>query len=253
MQLRLAFAVAAFLENEILIIDEVLAVGDSEFQKKCIGKMDNVSKSGRTILFVSHNMGAVTQLCTRGIWLDNGKVKKDGKITDVVASYYDSTSAGFNKDGIKFENNKNGEIILESVVVNNGDYVYFGKEVTFSLSITCAKKIEDVVFGIGFSNNEGVRMLTIDSDVLSNVSSAQSIAEGKYRINVNTSNLSLHPGKYFVDIGIRDSKNTCSYLYMPQAFNIEVMPSDETPHFFSNNSFNGGYRLPNNTTITKAG
>ena len=67
MQLRLAFAVAAFLEPEILIIDEVLAVGDAEFQRKCIGKMDEVTKSGRTILFVSHNMGAIRSLCQKAI------------------------------------------------------------------------------------------------------------------------------------------------------------------------------------------
>ena len=87
MQLRLAFAVAAFLEPEILIIDEVLAVGDAEFQKKCLGKMEDVSKRGRTILFVSHNMPVVQKICTRGLQLDNGKVKMYGKIEEVVSAY----------------------------------------------------------------------------------------------------------------------------------------------------------------------
>jgi lipopolysaccharide transport system ATP-binding protein len=73
MNVRLAFAVAAFIEPEILIIDEVLAVGDVEFQKKCIGKMGDVAKSGRTVLFVSHNMVAVENLCTRAILLESGK------------------------------------------------------------------------------------------------------------------------------------------------------------------------------------
>src|SRR5687768_10016687 len=74
MQLRLAFSVAAFLESEILILDEVLAVGDAEFQKKCIGKIDDVTKSGRTILFVSHNMTVVRSLCTRAVVLSKGKI-----------------------------------------------------------------------------------------------------------------------------------------------------------------------------------
>jgi len=87
MQLRLAFAVAAFLEPEILVIDEVLAVGDSEFQKKCIGKMEDVSKSGRTILFVSHNMSSLKTLCTRGILLDKGIKSFDGSIDDVIKRY----------------------------------------------------------------------------------------------------------------------------------------------------------------------
>src|SRR5262249_32278578 len=74
MQMRLAFAVAAHLDPEILVIDEVLAVGDAEFQKKCLGKMEDLSRTGRTILFVSHNMGAIDQLCSRVIWLDGGTV-----------------------------------------------------------------------------------------------------------------------------------------------------------------------------------
>jgi len=78
MQLRLAFAVAAFLEPEILVIDEVLAVGDAEFQKKCLGKMEDVSKSGRTILFVSHNMAAVESLCKKTLLLENGKPRLFG-------------------------------------------------------------------------------------------------------------------------------------------------------------------------------
>ncbi len=87
MQLRLAFAVAAFLENEILIIDEVLAVGDAEFQKKCIGKMEDVSKSGRTVLFVSHNMYALNQLCVRSVVLRNGSVVSTGNTAEMIAFY----------------------------------------------------------------------------------------------------------------------------------------------------------------------
>jgi lipopolysaccharide transport system ATP-binding protein len=87
MQLRLAFAVAAFLEPEVLIIDEVLAVGDAEFQKKCMGKMDEVSKSGRTILFVSHNMNAVNSLCSRCIYLSKGKIVEIGKTEEIINQY----------------------------------------------------------------------------------------------------------------------------------------------------------------------
>ncbi len=87
MQVRLAFAVAAHLEPEILIVDEVLAVGDVEFQRKCLGKMKAVAGSGRTVLFVSHNMPAVRALCTRAILLDAGRVVLDGSTEDVVARY----------------------------------------------------------------------------------------------------------------------------------------------------------------------
>jgi len=95
MYLRLAFAVAAHLEPEILLVDEVLAVGDAAFQKKCIGKMGNVAQEGRTVLFVSHNMGAITQLCGRALWLEEGRLKLTGASSDVVASYLSAGTEGY--------------------------------------------------------------------------------------------------------------------------------------------------------------
>ncbi len=87
MYMRLAFAVAAYLEPEVLVVDEVLAVGDVQFQKKCLGKMGEVAKEGRTVLFVSHNMAAVQSLCRRAIWLEQGRVEMDGEAGTVVSSY----------------------------------------------------------------------------------------------------------------------------------------------------------------------
>lgn len=87
MYVRLGFAVAAHLEPEILIVDEVLAVGDVQFQKKCLGKMENVAKEGRTVLFVSHNMTAIRDLCKRAVWLDSGRCVGDGEVNAVVSRY----------------------------------------------------------------------------------------------------------------------------------------------------------------------
>jgi len=92
MYVRLAFAVAAHLEPEILIVDEVLAVGDSEFQKKCLGKMEEISTGGRTVLFVSHNLPAVGLLCSRGIYLKAGRVESRGEISGVLARYREDFS-----------------------------------------------------------------------------------------------------------------------------------------------------------------
>lgn len=92
MYVRLAFAVAAHLEPEILVIDEVLAVGDIEFQKKCLRKMESTGLEGRTVLFVSHNMPAVTRLCSRAILLDEGRIEKVGPVADVVSAYTSSIS-----------------------------------------------------------------------------------------------------------------------------------------------------------------
>ena len=93
MHMRLAFAVAAHLESEILLVDEVLAVGDVLFQKKCLGKMGNVARQGRTVLFVSHNMGAVRSLCTRGLCLDDGRVIYAGPIADCIENYFRTIGA----------------------------------------------------------------------------------------------------------------------------------------------------------------
>ena len=87
MYVRLAFAVSAYLESEILIVDEVLAVGDAEFQKKCLGKMKDVSGQGRTVLFVSHNLGAVQNLCTSCLYLINGQIEEQGPTSKVIESY----------------------------------------------------------------------------------------------------------------------------------------------------------------------
>jgi lipopolysaccharide transport system ATP-binding protein len=94
MSVRLAFAVAAHLEPEILLVDEVLAVGDAEFQRRCLGRMEDLSESGRTVLFVSHQMQAVAQLCDRAIWLDGGQTVRDGASSTVVAEYLQSGLGG---------------------------------------------------------------------------------------------------------------------------------------------------------------
>jgi lipopolysaccharide transport system ATP-binding protein len=94
MQTRLAFAVAAHFEPEILLVDEVLAVGDLAFQKKCLGKMDEVARTGRTIVFVSHQMNQIRRLCPRVIWIDAGRLRMDGKTPEVVSSYESAMSRG---------------------------------------------------------------------------------------------------------------------------------------------------------------
>jgi lipopolysaccharide transport system ATP-binding protein len=94
MRMRLAFAVAAHLEPEILLVDEVLAVGDVEFQKKCLGKMEDVSKGGRTVLFVSHQMNQIRRLCERVIWLDGGRIVREGPTHEVVSAYEAAMTSG---------------------------------------------------------------------------------------------------------------------------------------------------------------
>ncbi|MCC6183015.1 MAG: ABC transporter ATP-binding protein [Bacteroidia bacterium] len=136
MQLRLAFAVAAFLENEVLVIDEVLAVGDAEFQRKCIGKMGDISyNEGRTLLFVSHNIAALKTLCKNGILLSNGTLTAIGNIHQVISKYQGS-NISFNNQIINFEDNignKHIKPISISVKPINGDTLSISSGICFEL------------------------------------------------------------------------------------------------------------------------
>jgi lipopolysaccharide transport system ATP-binding protein len=123
MYLRLAFAVAAHLEPEILLVDEVLAVGDAAFQKRCLGKMSEVTRSGRTVLFVSHNLEAVQRLCERGLWFHQGALVEDGPIDDVVRHYLEqwSGAAGralYRAERSVFEAGEDRAVLEEAMLVD---------------------------------------------------------------------------------------------------------------------------------------
>jgi lipopolysaccharide transport system ATP-binding protein len=149
MYMKLAFAVASHLEPEILLVDEVLAVGDAAFQKKCLGRMGQVSKHGRTVLFVSHNMSAIKSLCTRAILVDGGRVVLNGDVDPVVNQYL-SAGTDMARTGIIPENAPRhrdvpGEAVFRSVRLTDGDgnsttQLYFGQpfRVTFEVSISTA-------------------------------------------------------------------------------------------------------------------
>src|SRR5208337_219554 len=115
MYVRLAFAVAAHLEPDILVVDEVLSVGDAAFQKKCLGKMGSFAQGGRTVLFVSHNMEAIRSLCQRAVWLTEGRLHRDGEANEIVEAYFNSIS---NERSFPCTNPDYG-LILQKVVLKN--------------------------------------------------------------------------------------------------------------------------------------
>lgn len=164
MQLRLAFAVAAFLENEILIIDEVLAVGDAEFQKKCLGKMGEVSKSGRTILFVSHQLGVIGQLCKKGVFLKNGSVKYVGKAEETINFYLQDSKNADNNIFINTRNNLNKDICFEKIWTCD-DLGNYKEEFAFDESINLRfniknSKSEKVKIGMAMLDKYGNRIFS---------------------------------------------------------------------------------------------
>ena len=143
MYVRLAFAVAANLEPEILVVDEVLAVGDAAFQKKCLGKMEEVSNEGRTVLFVSHNMATITSLCRKAIHLDAGRIIKEGPTSEVVMSYYmgGSSSPAFIDYTLnaRYVGDKHVRLISGSIINNEGDLAI---EINIKESMTIEMKFE---------------------------------------------------------------------------------------------------------------
>jgi lipopolysaccharide transport system ATP-binding protein len=162
MYVRLAFSVAAHLEPEIMLVDEVLAVGDAEFQRRCLGRMEDLSNSGRTVLFVSHNMQAVTQLCDRAIWLEQGSAMEDGPSGDVVASYLQSgLGTGSVRDRADLENAPGGDVVrLRSVrVVNEGgtasDAVDVRRPVGIEIAFSVQRLTEPLVPKIKVYNGRG--------------------------------------------------------------------------------------------------
>jgi lipopolysaccharide transport system ATP-binding protein len=139
MYVRLAFAVAAHLEPEILVVDEVLAVGDTQFQKKCLGKMGDVAREGRTVLFVSHNMGAILGLCVQGVLLEQGRIISKGSVTDVVTTYLDAVSSSSRAlIANRTDRKGNQHLIFTSFELRNSD----GK----MMNSACLGEAVDLVF-----------------------------------------------------------------------------------------------------------
>jgi lipopolysaccharide transport system ATP-binding protein len=166
MYVRLAFAVAAHLEPEILIVDEVLAVGDAQFQKKCLGKMEDVGKEGRTVLFVSHNMGAIRSLCSIGIYLEKSKVKKIGNIETVINSYYDVESfhPSFYCKNVDTSQNTVPEL-LEIRFDNIVNTSQFKSSIPIDIVVTYMHAhIPDLVVGLHVYNNQDVEVIHTSSE-----------------------------------------------------------------------------------------
>ena len=216
MYVRLAFAVAAHLEPEILIVDEVLAVGDTEFQKKCLGKMNEVSKNdGRTVLFVSHSMGAITNLCSKCVLLSHGTLKAQGDSKTIISQYLNSE---INDEG-------DGEVVWENGISNPGitelklnslrlintqglstKNIRYNESFKIELTYTFELKIHYCRIGFKLSNDEGITVFEV-YDVDSNIIEERSV--GHFTSSCTIPAKFLNVGKYYITVnaGIPNVKN----------------------------------------------
>ena len=222
MYVRLAFAVAAHLEPEILLVDEVLAVGDAAFQNKCLGKMGDVAQEGRTILFVSHNMMAIQQICRRGLLIKDGKVYSDGKTATVIETYLgdNSDSLVSSKDLTKLERRpqEGDKFRYTKIVLNDNDSrIKLWDPLKIELDFEVRTHIIGVVPGITIMSMGSAVMSSDSQDVGTLLDFAQP-QSGKIEVNIPHPNLA--PGRYYIRIGARSGTHTIDWLDNVLAFDV---------------------------------
>jgi lipopolysaccharide transport system ATP-binding protein len=241
MFVRLAFAVGAHLEADVLLVDEVLAVGDMEFQQRCLGKMRAVAGEGRTVLFVSHNMQAVRTLCTRALMIEAGRILADGPVDEVVRRYLDSGRAV--DGGLIPEEQPRAtgtrEAFIRKVEVTDRlgrpiEQVFFGQP--FSVQILCRSTIDipDVAVEIGISTRDGLRIATLTSIDRGQLPVAVAPGWWQFRVDVD---LTLQPGEYGVDVALHhwiQSKVTIDWIEQGatlHALDVPESGADQYVHF----------------------
>ena len=210
MYVRLAFAVAAHLEPEILLLDEVLSVGDIAFQKKCLGKMGEVSREGRTVIFVSHNMAAILRICSRCMLINGGRIEADGPVDSVIRHYLEASAQ---HDGTCYFSNEPAKIAQFtglSLLTNEGKATAsfdFRFDITLAAEYVVRKPIAKGLLGFRISTADGLPIFTSHHvDKLDPFSTAAAALEpGSFRTEVVIPGNFLLPGSYLVTVAIVDA------------------------------------------------
>jgi lipopolysaccharide transport system ATP-binding protein len=204
MHLRLAFAVAAHLDPEILLVDEVLAVGDAAFQQKCLGKMGDVAKGGRTVLFVSHNMGAVARLCRRGVLLDEGRVVYSGIMSDTIAKYSERATSSHAEVTLAVDPAKNIQMSKIGMVDHRGlPSTDFDREHPFQVFIEyeVRQSIEGAHLAVMLDRIDGTPIIH-SADIDGAPERIISRDAGRYRTVVEFPGGLFNAGTYQIRVGI---------------------------------------------------
>jgi lipopolysaccharide transport system ATP-binding protein len=208
MYVRLAFAVAAHLEPEILLIDEVLAVGDAAFQRKCLGRMEGVAKEGRTVLFVSHNMGAIMTLCHRCLLLEEGCKTAEGKAEDVVARYFES-SLGRSRGEARLEDSESAAFFTNVSIVDAGgdrtSWVNADSGFRIRFTYTLRRAIRDLRVAFNLFDRYGLKIL-YDETSASGVAGTEEQQPGDYVAHVEVPGNFLLPGMYSITAALHQPK-----------------------------------------------
>ncbi len=209
MIVRLGFAVAAHLDPEILIVDEVLAVGDAEFQEKCIGKMKDISGEGRTVLFVSHNMASMKALCKKGFLMDKGRMTHKGNMNEIIETYL-STTTKSSEDGYIPQDAssmntgvaKYKRIQLTDATATAVSRINYMADMRFTMELQCNTSLKDVIIDLRINTRDGVELVHT-MNKYSNPDK-QPLSAGVNKVSCMIQN-QLQPGNYSVTIGVHES------------------------------------------------
>lgn len=236
MYVRLGFAVAAHLEPDILVVDEVLAVGDLAFQKKCLGRMNEVAGEGRTVLFVSHNIAAIKSLCTRTMLIDHGRVVVDADTETAVSAYVDSTWP-VRADGVIPEGAPRigtGEALLRRAAIQdvNGkptNRVYLGEPFRICATYEVLKRLDEVIMEFGISTPDGTRIATMgNSDGGGELFSYE---PGMRQVTVEV-DMALLPNEFVIDIAMHHASGiTIDWIERAASFNALNIARDSADHY----------------------
>ncbi len=231
MYVRLAFAVSAHLDPEILIVDEVLAVGDAEFQRKCLGKMGDVASQGRTVLFVSHNMSAIQRMCSSCIWMDKGEVQDIGETENVLEKYlahlkdWDRQDVAAAKRAPGFGGTAR---FMDAYTINPSgektDVFKFGAPVSVYLEVKSPVDMDGLSFVIGIDGSMDYRIATVlseDENARFSISSTSALG-----VTVKLSGLRLKPGIYYLTLGLRRGRLPLDHLVKILRFEVVGISED---------------------------
>ena len=231
MYVRLAFSVAAHLEPEILLVDEVLAVGDISFQKKCLGKMDDVSRLGRSIIFVSHNMNALLRLCPRSILISDGFILGDGNTKDIISEYLSIQEnlaiPGEWIDISDVSRKGTGEAKINSVYYSSdnefiGYKAYPNGPLNFIVEIESESFLRISSLAVTIYDRYGTKLINADSTSIGRV---LDVKRGKNQFCVQINRLYLNPGSYLIGFWLANPPGEV-YDHIPSAFEINVFENN---------------------------
>jgi lipopolysaccharide transport system ATP-binding protein len=230
MYVRLAFAVAAHLDSEIIIVDEVLAVGDMVFQKKCLGRMHSVAREGRTVIFVSHNMASIEELCDRAVVMKAGRLEQDGPASTVISHYLRDVPgrSAFEFDGLA-DREGSGDAVITSAELLSADgatslsSVAFYQPFRIRIHYTANQPLEAPKFGLAILSQRGER-LVLNENTEAGVKIER--IQGRGYVDCLVRNPNLLPGEYYLELWIVEIPNVlfADHLHMVASFRVDPDP-----------------------------